>query len=158
MTKIQMLLATLLAFGSINSVNAADRNYTYDQLHLQAYNNQLLQEVRNQEQLVESLQNDMARTDTVQLQSGVSRYSNAVSMLDVKRILVNNFIGTPALQSATVRDLLLQVLKQELITPGDLAHLQSVVNSEKARLQLNQPPPANPPAQTQTTTPPSVGI
>lgn len=158
MTKIQMLLTTLLAFGSINSVNAADQNYTYEQLHLQSYNNQLLQEVKNQEQVVENLQNDMARTDTVQLQSGVSRYSNAVSMLDVKRILVNNFIGTPALQSAVVRDLLLQILRQELITPGDLARLQSVVNSEKAKQRNNQPAPAAQPAPTQTTTPTGIGL
>lgn len=152
MKKFHILLATFCALGTINMGYAADnRTNTETQQQLQGYDNLLFQEVKNQEQLVESLQNDMARTDVVQLQSGVSRYSNAVSMLDVKRILVNNFIGTPALQSAQVRDLLLSILKQELITPGDLAHLQSVVNAEKARMQ----PPPQQQTQTQTTTVPS---
>lgn len=136
------LIATLVAVAPFSGVFAGggDPAYTVSASQMQSYQQQLFDEVKKQEQFVAYLQNEMARTDTVKMGADTARYENAVTMLDVKRSLVSNFIGTQSLQSQAVRNMLLSILKQELIQPSDLAALQNLVNAEKAKIQsMNNP-------------------
>jgi hypothetical protein len=146
-------IALMLAAAPIAGVYAADTTYTITDAQLKAYQQQLFDEIKKQEQFVQSLQDEMARHDVVKTYADSARYENAVTMLDVKRTLVNNFVGTQSLQSPAVRSLLLSILQKELITPGDLAGLQNLVNSEKAKMQALNPPTVPAPGPTGATVP-----
>lgn len=159
MKKTITLLAALLCVGApLTPVHGAaiSSGTSFSDMQLQAYQQQLLQEVANQEAFVTQMQAEMARKDVVHTQATEARYEMALTMLDVKRTLVSNFLNAQSLQSPVVRSLLLSILKQEVIMPSDLANLQSTVDIEKAKMQPVTPPtPAPTPVTPVTPTTPS---
>lgn len=75
---------------------------------------------------------------------------NAITQLQVKQTLAGNFWNNPVIQSPAVRNHLLLVLQKDNISEGDLAYLQSIVNSERARMQQAPVAPSTPPATAPT--------
>jgi len=63
---------------------------------------------------------------------------NAITQLEVKKTLANNFRGTESLKSPLVREKLIQILNMPFITTANLADLQSLVLQEKARIRAEQ--------------------
>lgn len=61
---------------------------------------------------------------------------NAIQQLQVKQTIAGNFWTNPVIQSPAVRNQVLLVLQKDSISEGDLAYLQSIVNSERARMQI----------------------
>lgn len=64
---------------------------------------------------------------------------NALIQMDVKRTLVANFWNSTTLASPVLRSVLLQTLQKDVITEGDLAYLQMVADTEKAKLPQTTP-------------------
>jgi hypothetical protein len=112
-------------------------------------------EIQKQAQFVQTLQNQINRKDVIQDSSIVFRYGNAVEMLTVKKTLYANFVNTPSIQSPLVRQKLLSIFQKELITAGDLAELQALVNQERPKyLPVPAPTPTVPTTPAAPTTPP----
>ncbi len=161
MTKLPMYLSALLLAltpvygnayaGAGSSAQAAPLN----QSQLQSYQQQLVQAVKNQENRVQQIQDKMARTDIVQTSADVAAYDNAILMLEIKRTLLGNFVGTPSLQNGAVRAKLLDIMNKDMVTPGDLAELQSLVNAAKASNTTAPATPTTTPTPSNTTTNPS---
>lgn len=61
-------------------------------------------------------------------------FRNAITMLEVKKILVDNFKDSPLLSSPKVRTTLYATLQKDFISESDLANLQNIVESERSRL------------------------
>lgn len=59
----------------------------------------------------------------------------AMTMLEVKKTLMNNFKGSEAIRSPLVREKLLKLLNQDNIAISDLADLQNLTLHEKERIQ-----------------------
>lgn len=76
-------------------------------------------------------------TSTQQLPTWSSKVElkQAMTMLEVKKTLMNNFKGSEAIRSPEVRNLLLKLLNQDNIGISDLAELQNLTLHEKERIQ-----------------------
>ena len=160
MTKLAAYLSTLILalspiYGNAYAGGGASaQTAPLNQSQLQSFQQQLVQAVQTQENRVQELHNKMARQDIVQTSADVAAYENAVLMLEIKRTLLGNFMGTPSLQSAGVRGKLLDIMNKDMITPSDLAELQSQVNIAKANAQAATPAATAPAAPAGTTTTP----
>lgn len=131
------LLLTLTAFLPFHTAYAGGEK-TFEGAEAQNYYQQLENQIAKEEKHVKELQ--AKATDTTHMPMWIDKLEleQAIIMLDVKKILYNNFRNTPALQSSLVREKLLSLLSRENITQGDLAELQSLANSEKQHLYEEQ--------------------
>lgn len=78
---------------------------------------------------------------------------NAIIMLDVKTTIVNKFSTGTAINDPAVREIILAILRKDMISAGDLVALQNTVNEAHRKEETPQQQPAQPqeqqPAQTQ---------
>lgn len=100
---------------------------------LQNFYAQLQTEIQKQNELVQKLGASVSRNDVVSTDANVVRFENANAMLGVKKTLYANFYNTPSVNSPLVRQKLLQLFQKELITTGDLAELQAIVDQERPK-------------------------
>jgi len=138
-------LFTMMLLAS-SPIFAADSNYQPTQTNqsdLDAFYGQLQVEIQKQNDLVQKLAASVERKDVVSTDANVIRFENANAMLGVKKTLYANFYNTPSVNSPLVRQKLLSIFKKELITTGDLAELQAIVDQERPKyIQQPQPQPA----------------
>jgi hypothetical protein len=142
-------LITLFSAAAITFVHAAPLSTPGDSQQLQEWDaqnflNQLQGQIQKQQQLVSDLQKQVARKDVIYPASINNQFENAYTMLNVKKTLYANFANTPSIQSPLVQAKLLQIFQKDLITPADLAELESLVQQERPKYvhQKPQPQPA----------------
>lgn len=115
------------------------------------YQKQIEESIHNAEKALESAKYGATRRDVAPTSISKVALQNAIIQLEVKKTLVNNFRGTESLESPLVRRKLLDVLNKSMITPSDLADLQTLVIQEKAKIRdekaRNTPPPAPAPVE-----------
>lgn len=99
------------------------------------YNQQLQQAIQNAENRVATAQKFATRRDVAPTWDSKLELQQAITMLEVKKTLMNNFLGTESLRSAAVRTKLLNLLNSPDITTADLAALQNLVLNEKERIR-----------------------
>lgn len=125
----------LIAFGlmSVSALEAATKSDSSKSWEVQNYLQSLQNEIQKQQTTVDNLAASIERTDVITSSAINSEFENAYTMLNVKKTLYANFIGTPSLESPLVRAKLLQIFQKDLITPNDLSELQTLVQQERPK-------------------------
>lgn len=111
---------------------------TYPQLSqadLSRFDQLMQQAINAAEKRVETAQHFATRHDVSPTWDSKLEYQQAITMLEVKKTLMNNFKGTESLRSSAVRTKLLNLLNSSDITTADLANLQNLVLNEKERIR-----------------------
>lgn len=126
-------LIGVILFSSVNAVNAAEYA-PLTQEEAADFQNKMNQAIVNAEQAVKDAEVQATRKDVSPTWNSKLAMQNAIVQLEVKKTLMNNFKGTESLQSAAVRQKLLEVLNRSVITTADLTELQSLVLDEKAKI------------------------
>ena len=104
---------------------------------LQAYYNNLQEQIKRSEARVQTLFQNMNSKKNMPSDWARVEFEAAITTLEVKKTLYANFYDTESVkQSQAVRTLLLKTMSQDNIGVADLAALQSLVRQEKARLKL----------------------
>src|SRR5688572_14869034 len=94
----------ILALGLLGAtVDADEMSKQMQQYEQQNVLSQLQEEIQKQEKLVSDIKNQIVRTDVINPSSINSQFENAYTMLNVKKTLYANFVGTPSLQSPLVQ-------------------------------------------------------
>ena len=99
-------------------------------------------EIQKQSDLVNKLKDQIARTDIVAPSSINTQFENAYTMLNVKRTLYANFVGTPSIKSPLVQKKLLQIFQKDIITQADLSELEALVKQERPKFVTPSEPTA----------------
>lgn len=107
------------------------------------FRQQMTDELNKQQKYIDQLAAGVMDTSISPMFINKVELGNALIQLDVKKTLVANFWNSTTLASPVLRSVLLQILKKDLITEGDLAYLQTVADTEKAKLQQTQAAPAS---------------
>lgn len=135
----------LAAFAITSALTAADANFPgsetpqatqnppANQADIDSFYQTLQAEIQKQAQFVNSLANQAASKSTITSDAMVARFENANAMLNVKKTLYANFYNTPSINSPLVRQKLVQLFKQEMITAADLSQLQAIVDQERPK-------------------------
>lgn len=135
----------LTALAATTILTAADSNFPStqtppntqnppaSQADLDSFYQTLQSEIQKQAQFVNSLANGIKSTSQVSTDASVVRFENANAMLNVKKTLYSNFFNSPSVNSPLVRQKLVQLFKQEMITPADLSLLQAIVDQERPK-------------------------
>lgn len=135
-----LLCAAVLSFVGyeLNAEPAATEQPTeFTESELNAYYASIKAQVDKQNALVEDMMQSLRERKTLFSQAQRAQMEQAIVMLDVKRTLYANFVGTESIKkSPLVRQKLLQVLSQSDITKADLASLQALVQQEKNRYNI----------------------
>lgn len=131
------LAVALLAFGVYDySLSAEATAQELTDSELNSYYAALKKQVDKQNQVVQGMMQSLEERKTIFSQAQRAQMEQAIIMLDVKKTLYSNFVGTETIKkSPAVRDMLLKVLSQNVITESDLASLQALVTQEKLRLK-----------------------
>lgn len=112
----------------------AREDYTpLDDAQLQQYYTKLDDQLDKAEDHLRDLYEEMADSSKMSPAARLD-VDRAAEMLEVKMTLASNFVGTPSMRSAAVRDLLLHIMSQDSISESDLLNLQSLVASEKRKI------------------------
>lgn len=127
------LIAASFAFLPFHPVHAGGEK-TFEGQEADTYYHQLENAIAKEEQKVKALQDKASSRTQMPMWIDKLELEQAIIMLDVKRILYNNFKGTPSMDSPIIRDKLLSLLNQDNISEGDLAELQSLVNRERQHM------------------------
>lgn len=129
---------------------------------VQNFQKEMQEQLKKQYQQVEQLKARATDRSYAPDYNSKLALQNAIIMIDVKTSLVNNFMYADSLQSPRVRTVLMQTLQKDMITAGDLAYLQSVVDEERPSVQSMiqtqqqaQQKPQMPNANTSTSTTPA---
>lgn len=138
-----LLLASSSSFAADTTLQPQTQT---SQADLDAFYGQLQTEIQKQNDLVQKLAASVERKDVVSTDANVIRFENANAMLGVKKTLYANFYNTPSVNSPLVRQKLLSIFKKELITTGDLAELQAIVDQERPKY-VQQPTQSTQPAK-----------
>lgn len=99
------------------------------------FNQQMQLAIDNAEKRTAAAQKFATRHDLAPTWESKLEFQQAITMLEVKKTLMNNFLGTESLRSAAVRSKLLNILNSSDITTADLAALQNLVLNEKERIR-----------------------
>lgn len=124
------LIIAAIAFLPLQSVHAGGET-TFGGVEADNYYHQLENAIAKEEQKVKVLQDRASSRTQMPMWIDKLELEQAIIMLDVKKILYNNFRNTPSMDSPIIRDKLLSLLNQDNISEGDLAELQSLVNRER---------------------------
>lgn len=124
-----MLTLGLLLGGMAN----AEQNGRMSQWEQENFEQSLRLEIQKQQELVNSLKNQMMRKDIILPGAINNQFENAYTMLNVKQTLYNNFVGTPSIQSPLVQAKLLEIFRKDMIMPSDLAELEALVKQERPK-------------------------
>lgn len=145
-----------------SGISAANMQATTQNQEIDHFNQQMQAEIDAAEKRVAEIQKQLTSNTTSPAYIDKVAFQNAITMLEVKKTLRNNFMNSPLLKSQAVRDTLLEVLKKDLITESDLAYLQSVAEQERANQaqqaqsqQVQPVQPAQPAQQVQPTPQPT---
>lgn len=125
-----MMLASSPMFAADTTLQPTQQT---NQADLDSFYSELQSEIQKQNDLVQKLAASVERKDVVSTDANVIRFENANAMLGVKKTLYANFYNTPSVNSPLVRQKLLSIFKKELITAGDLAELQGIVDQERPK-------------------------
>lgn len=136
----------IIAFGLIacSSLHAATETNSRNSVEIDNYLQNLQKEIQKQQTQVDALKNQLERTDVVTPGYVVTQFDNAYTMLNVKKTLYANFVGTASIQSPIVRAKLLQIFQKDIVSPGDLSELQALVTQERPKYQNAQPTTGQP--------------
>jgi len=104
-----------------------------------AFNQQILNEVQKQDALATDALQKM-RDSASMSPAEMARLQVLVSMSQVKRTLANQLLNTPSMQSPAVRQAFLQVMQLPIIEERNLAQLQLLIDSEKAKMAAAKAP------------------
>lgn len=104
------------------------------------FESQMQQAIQKAEEYVQQTQKVATDNTRAPMWTDKLQMQNAITQLEVKKTLVNNFVGTESLRSAAVRNKLLSILNQTNISTADLAGLQNLVLQEKQRIQSSNSP------------------
>ena len=126
----KFILALGLITGGSLTADQSDQMNSWEQDN---YAQSLRQEIQKQQDLVNSLKNQIIRKDVIMPGAINNQFENAYTMLNVKQTLFNNFIGTPSIQSPLVQAKLLEIFRKDLISPGDLSELEVLVQQERPK-------------------------
>ncbi len=130
-----MLNKKILSLALSGSLLLAGNSYAADAINSN-YDLEINAAVQKAENEAQTQFNNATRRDTVPLWSDKVQAENAIIQLEVKKTLANNFRGTASLQNPIIRAKLLEILNKSIILESDLAELQSLVNQEKAKLDV----------------------
>lgn len=100
------------------------------------YEQQLNDQIHAAEEKVQKLLQEMSNSNHIISSADRIELANARTMLKVKITLVGNFVGTPSLRSPVIRERLLNILKKDRVEMSDLYELQTLVNQERAKIDL----------------------
>lgn len=101
------------------------------------FNQQMQLAIDKAEKRAATAQKFATRHDVAPTWDSKLEFQQAITMLEVKKTLMNNFLGTESLRSAAVRSKLLNILNSSDITTADLAALQNLVLNEKERIRAD---------------------
>ena len=134
----------ILSLGILTSplLMADDSNprNSMDDYQEQNFLQTLQAQIQKQQDLVNQLKAQIERTDIIAPGAINNQFENAYTMLNVKKTLYSNFVGTPSIKSPLVQQKLLQIFAKDLITPGDLSELEALVQQERPKY-INKPAP-----------------
>lgn len=99
------------------------------------FNLQMQQEIQKAQQRVDKLARIATDQTRMPMMADKMALQNAMIMLEVKKTLVGNFQNTISVRSPLVRQALLNVLRKESISTGDLAELQAIVRQERPKVE-----------------------
>ncbi|MBA3957207.1 MAG: hypothetical protein H0X51_02265 [Parachlamydiaceae bacterium] len=130
-TALLLTSASLVAADTTTSTSNA--NAQQDEANLAAFRQEMQIELQKAQIQVQDLQ--ARATDRSHAPQSIDKVAlaNSIMMLDVKTSLVNNFTNNPVIRSPQVRNLLISILRKDLIMEGDLTALQNAANQERAR-------------------------
>lgn len=134
----KLFVLFLLASSQIVAADSTFQPVQANQSDLDSFYSELQVEIQKQNDLVQRLAASIERKDVVSTDANIIRFENANAMLGVKKTLYANFYNTPSVNSPLVRQKLLSIFKKELITTGDLAELQALVDQERPKY-IQQP-------------------
>lgn len=133
----KLYLTALLLASPLMAADSTAPNSTQlppaNQADLDSFYQTLQSEIQKQAQFVQSLAKGVESNKQVSTDASVIRFENANAMLNVKKTLYANFYNTPSVNSPLVRQKLVQLFQQEMITPADLSELQAIVNQERPK-------------------------
>lgn len=105
------------------------------QQDLSQFYQQLQNQIKQQEQRVKKLYEKATSHANVPMWADKLELQNAIQVLEVKETLYGNFVNTPSVQNASIRDYLLKLFTKPDITEGDLSRLQAMVNENRANMK-----------------------
>ena len=130
--KIQTVILFLAIF--FNCVGISAESYPpLTEAERTSYYSKLNAEIQKQGEVIKEIIQTAANGDQVYF-SLDAELEHAKGMMEVKRTLVANFVETPSIRSAKVRDQLLAILRKETVSVADLTSLQMLVNEEKPKV------------------------
>lgn len=105
---------------------------------LSAFYKDLQNQVKIQEQRVKKLYEKATSQANVPMWADKLALQNAIQVLEVKETLYGNFVNTPSVENALIRDYLLKLFTKPDITEGDLAKLQAMVSENRANTNASK--------------------
>lgn len=146
----------LIAFGLISSsaaLVAEERIEPVNERETQSFLSTLQNEIQKQQNLVNSIKQQIERKDVIIPQVINTQFENAYTMLNVKKTLYANFVNTPSIKSPAVQKKLLQIFQKDMITSSDLSELEILVKQERAKYVRPETAPATTPSATTPVSP-----
>jgi hypothetical protein len=122
------LFSLLLLVFSFQFIHAGGDIDAHSQQDLQKFYALMEAEITLAEQKVHELW--VAYNSNAEMPSNIKRLEleSAITMLELKKILVANFVDTPSAQIEVIQEKLLEILQKDLIEEIDFIELQHLVN------------------------------
>lgn len=126
------LTLALLCLLFAPSIQAAEFYPELPPEEMAAYNVLIIDQVKKAEAIALEAATKMANP-AKQSPAEAAALTILVQMAAVKQTLAANFLNSPSMKSPLVRDMLLRIMQQEVITEADLANFSLIVESERPK-------------------------